>query len=60
MLALFKGELSYEDITRGMTYKELLALKDARIDKLKREAEEQRKMDQQREREMARNQILKT
>ena len=58
MLALFKGELSYEDITRKLTYKEMLALKDVRVEKLKAEVEEQKKMEEKRDREMARRQIM--
>lgn len=37
MLRLFKGELSYHDILRGMTYKEMLALRDARIRQMEEE-----------------------
>lgn len=42
MLALFKGELSYTDITRNMSFKEMMALRDARVKRLldeKKEAE---------------------
>ena len=59
MLALFKGELSYHEITRGMTYKEMMSLRDARVNQLMRErqaAEKEAKIQQQ---EAIRNQIMK-
>ena len=34
MLALFKGELSYHEFMREMPYKEMLALRDARVQQL--------------------------
>ena len=40
MLRLFKGELTYREITRGMTFKEMLALRDARIEQLKEDAKD--------------------
>lgn len=43
MLALFKGELSYNDIMRGMVYKDMIALRDARVDKIIKERDEQEK-----------------
>ena len=47
MLTLFKGELSYEEFTRKMTYKEMIALRDARVQQLieekKRNEEEMKK-----------------
>ena len=43
MLALFKGELSYNDIMRGMVYKDMIALRDARVDQILKERDEQEK-----------------
>lgn len=40
MLALFKGELSLEDMTRRMTYKEMISLRDARVNRLMKENKE--------------------
>ena len=40
MLRLFKGELSYHDITRGMTFKEAMALRDARVEQMKEDAKD--------------------
>jgi hypothetical protein len=54
MLALFKGELSYKEFTRGMSYKEMLALRDARVDQL---LEERKKSEEDRQQEV-RNRIL--
>ncbi len=59
MLALFKGELTYEDITRKMVYKEMMSLRDARIEQLineRKAAEEEAKLQQQ---EAIRNKIMK-
>lgn len=43
MLALFKGELSYNDIMRSMVYKDMIALRDARVDQILKERDEQEK-----------------
>lgn len=43
MLALFKGELSYNDIMRNMVYKDMIALRDARVDQILKERDEQEK-----------------
>ncbi len=59
MIALFKGELSYHEIMREMTFKEMVALRDARIQQL---LDEKKAADEARERqarESARNQILR-
>ena len=59
MIALFKGELSYHEIMREMTFKEIVALRDARIQQL---LDEKKAADEARERqarESARNQILR-
>ena len=59
MIALFKGELSYHEIMREMIFKEMGALRDARIQQL---LDEKKAADEARERqarESARNQILR-
>lgn len=59
MIALFKGELTYHEITREMPFKEMVALRDARIKQL---LDEKKAADDARERqarENARNQILR-
>ena len=43
MLALFRGELSYNDIMRSMVYKDMIALRDARVDQILKERDEQEK-----------------
>ena len=43
MLALFKGELSYNDIMRSMVYKDMIALRDARADQILKDRDEQEK-----------------
>lgn len=43
MLALFKGELSYNDIMRTMVYKDMIALRDARVNQIMKERDEQEK-----------------
>lgn len=43
MLALFKGELSYNDIMKTMVYKDMIALRDARVNQIMKEREEQEK-----------------
>lgn len=58
MLALFKGELTYTEFMRGMTYKEMMALRDARVNQL---IEEKKAMDRESEiraKENIRNNIL--
>jgi hypothetical protein len=62
MLELFKGQLTYDDIKYKMVYKEALALRQTRIDRLEKErkeiekerAEENAKI----QREQARNKII--
>ena len=34
MITLLKGELSYHDIMRGMTYKEMMTLRDLRVEQI--------------------------
>ena len=58
MLTLFKGELSYEEFTRKMTYKEMIALRDARVDQLIEEKKRNDEEFKQQERESIRNNIL--
>jgi hypothetical protein len=58
-LALFKGELSYEDIMWGMPKKALLDLRDARV---KRLSEEQKTLEEQQrevQRQAFRDQVMK-
>ena len=43
MLTLFKGELSYHEFMREMTYNEMMALRDARIKQLLDEKERMEK-----------------
>ena len=52
VLTLFKGELSFNDIMRNMTYKDMIALRDARVDQLIKEREESEKEAERRNREM--------
>lgn len=58
MMTLFKGELSYTEFLRGMTYKEMLALRDARVDQLINEKKAQEEESERRNREAIRNNIL--
>lgn len=60
MLALFKGELSYEDITRRMTYKHMMSLRDARVEQLMNEKKDLEKERQEAERMKIRNTLLNT
>ena len=46
MLALFKGELDYETITRGMPYSHMIALRDCRVEQL---VEEKKQFDKEQE-----------
>lgn len=58
MLALFKGELSYNEFMREMTYKDMLALRDARIKQILDEKKQQDELAEKRSRENARKAIL--
>ena len=58
MLALFKGELSYHEFMREMTYRDMLALRDARIEQLLEEREASKREAEEMRRENARNAIL--
>lgn len=58
MLTLFKGELSYNEFMRQMTYKEMLALRDARVKQILDEKKEAEEEANRRARENIRNNIL--
>jgi hypothetical protein len=58
MLTLFKGELSITDFMRNMTYKDMLALRDARVEQLLNEKKEAEEAAKNRQRESVRNSIL--
>lgn len=58
MLTLFKGELSYNEFMRQMTYKEMLALRDARVQQILDEKKESEKAAEKRAKENIRNNIL--
>ena len=58
MLALFKGELEYETFMRHMTYKEMVALRDARVEQLLKEHEEMERSQEEQNRQTIRNNIL--
>lgn len=60
MLALFKGELSYTDIVDNMVYKDMMALRDARIERLTNERKEMEKDKKEMERQRIRNTLLST
>jgi hypothetical protein len=56
---LFKGELSLNDILYGMTKKEFIELREARIKRLQKDQEEMRIERERLERSNIRNQILR-
>ena len=58
MLALFKGELSYTEFMREMTYKEMRALRDIRVKQILDERKEAENAASDRERENIRNTIM--
>ena len=60
MLALFKGELSYTDITRNMVYKTMMSLRDARVEQLTNQRKEMEKEKEEAERAKIRNTLLST
>lgn len=60
MLALFKGELSFEDITRKMIYKDMISLRDARVEQLTNERKDFEKEKKEAERAKIRNTLLAT
>jgi len=59
MLALFKGELSLDDILYGMPKKRLFELRDIRYNRLVDEVKSQERMMAENERQNIRNSILK-
>ena len=58
MLTLFKGQLSYNEFMREMTYKDMIALRDARIDQLLEEQQRAEKELKERESADIQNRIL--
>ena len=58
MLTLFKGELSYEEFTRKMTYKEMIAIRDARVEQLLEEKKRNEEEMREREKQDIRNTIM--
>ena len=58
MLTLFKGELSYHEFTREMVYKDMLSLRDARVQQLLEEKERSEKEAMELKKETIRNNIL--
>lgn len=58
MLTLFKGELSYHEFTREMVYKDMLSLRDARVQQLLEEKERNEKEANILRKETIRNNIL--
>lgn len=58
MLALFRGELSYHEFMREMTYKEMMALRDARVEQLLEEKKRAEEEAEKRNRNDIRNNIL--
>ena len=55
---MFKGELSYEEMTRGMVFKELVELRNTRVEQLLEEQKRQEDARREHEREAARNKIM--
>lgn len=58
MLTLFKGELSYHEFMREMTYKEMLSLRDARVDQIVQERKDSDRAAEEMNRQNIRNNIL--
>ena len=58
MLSLFKGELSYHEFMREMTYKDMMTLRDARIAQLVEEKKSADEAAEKRAKETIRNSIL--
>lgn len=59
MLELFKGQLSYSDLFRGLTYREANYIRGVRIERLKKEREEIEKERKAMESRQRRESILK-
>jgi hypothetical protein len=62
MLELYKGQLTYDEIKNKLVYKEAIALRQVRIDRLekeRKELEKEREAENQRmQKEQARNKII--
>ena len=58
MLTLFKGELTLNEILYGLPKRRLMEIKKARLERLKQEERDLKKLEQQHERQTARNRIL--
>ena len=58
MLALFKGELAYSEFMYNMTYKEMIALREARVNQLLEEKQQSEKEMQEQQSEDIRSRIL--
>jgi hypothetical protein len=58
MLTLFKGELSLKEFMWDMPYKDMIALRDARVEQLLNEKKESERAAEERQREAIRNNIL--
>lgn len=59
MLSLFKGELSYHEFMHEMTYKEMLTLRDARVQQILDEKKAHEESAKNQQSEMIRNNILR-
>lgn len=58
MLELYKGQLSYADLFKNLSYREALYLRDARVDRLKKEREEMERERKELEAKQRREAIL--
>ena len=56
---MFKGQLSYNDILYGMSYRQLLELKAARVERLVEEAEDLDKKTKAQRSQEIRNDIMR-
>ena len=59
MLALFKGELAFHEFYREMTYKQMMAIRGARVQQLIDERERIKKEEENMKRQDIRNNILR-
>ena len=60
MLQLFRGELSYTDITRGMVYKDMISLRDVRVERLAKDRENSEKQRKDNDSQRIRETLLST
>lgn len=58
-MELYKGQLSFDDISYKLTYKEAIKLREVRIERLKREREEMEKERKEAESKQRRDSIMK-